>query len=330
MRTSMAKKENTEKKVNVWPWIVLGIVVIVALLWYFQSGKQGVASTVPSVSSTVVATVNGEDITMKELEKEYAQLPPDARLSYTKAMVLNDTIIQTLLLQDAKKKGIVVSDKEVDDTILALTEQFGVTRETFFKELESRGVSEQDAMELFRRRMIVSKLYDQIVGTANVSEADAKQFYDAHPDQFTLDQDMPRLSHILVNSSEQAESLLKQLKQSKNLSEDFAKLAMENSLDTGSAALGGDLNFADKGMFVPAFEEAAFKLQVGQLSDVVKTEFGYHIILATDKKKAGLVPFAEVKGGLIPQMQDARDQQMISKYITDLHNTADIKINYKE
>ncbi len=136
-----------------------------------------------------------------------------------------------------------------------------------------------------------------------VTDADIKQYYDQNLARYKIDEQR-RASHILINAAKdapaaqkaaakaKAEKLLEQLKKSPN---DFAKLAKENSQDPGSAERGGDLDFFGKGMMVKPFEDAAYALKEGQISDIVESDFGYHIIKLTAIKPAATRPLAEVK-----------------------------------
>ncbi|MRR07152.1 MAG: peptidylprolyl isomerase, partial [Deltaproteobacteria bacterium] len=107
--------------------------------------------------------------------------------------------------------------------------------------------------------------------------------------------------------------------------EDFAVLAKDNST-CPSAAQGGNLGYFGKGQMVPAFETAAFSLKSGEISEVVETQFGYHIIKVTDKKPAGTVPFAEAKNDIIEYLKTQKIQQDISKYVEKLRKEAKIEI----
>lgn len=140
----------------------------------------------------------------------------------------------------------------------------------------------------------------------NVTDADLQAYYDQNIQQYTTPEQR-RASHILIAvppsasaadkkaAKEKAEALLAQLKANPN---DFAKLAKENSQDPGSAENGGDLGFFDKGLMVKSFEDAAYKLEKNQVSDLVESEFGFHIIKVTDIKPAVAKPFATVKNDI--------------------------------
>jgi peptidyl-prolyl cis-trans isomerase D len=160
---------------------------------------------------------------------------------------------------------------------------------------------------------------DALASQVNVSDADIKSYYDQNISHFRTDEER-RASHILIavrkDASEaekaaakaKAEKLLAALRQHP---EEFAKLAKENSDDPGSAAHGGDLDFFGKGMMVKSFEDAAFKLKQGEISDLVQSEFGYHIIKVTAIKPATTKPLEQVKNEIAANI---RKQIIAKKY----------------
>ena len=325
------KKEQKESSFNWKPWLLTVIVVIIALFVYTQFFSSITSSESMQNNlnkGAVVATVNGNPIYEAELNTEYSQLPEELKSVFTKEMLLNSTIVERLVIADAQKKGITVSEEEVEQALQEASDAVGVSKDDFFVQLEAKGINQQEAKEKLKNRMLVAKLYDQLIqNQIPVSEEDAKTYYNTHNDEFILDSELIRVSHILVKTKEEADTIYAQLKKSSNLPQDFAQTAANKSLDTGSAVAGGDLNFAGKGMFGPEFEEAAFKLSIGQLSEPVKTQFGYHIIYFTDKKEPGLVSFEEVSNGIRQQLQSQQEQQMVTGYIDGLMQSANIQFN---
>jgi peptidyl-prolyl cis-trans isomerase D len=160
---------------------------------------------------------------------------------------------------------------------------------------------------------------DTLASQINVSDSDIKSYYEQNAKRYTADEQR-RASHILIATKKdasaadqaaakaKAEKLLDQVR--KNPA-DFAKLAKENSNDPGSAERGGDLDYFSKGMMVKPFEDAAFKLKQGEISDVVKSDFGYHIIQLTGIKPASVKSLDEVKGEITAEI---RKQQVGKKY----------------
>ncbi|RBA23451.1 SurA N-terminal domain-containing protein [Herminiimonas fonticola] len=166
---------------------------------------------------------------------------------------------------------------------------------------------------------------DALAAQINVSDADIKSYYEQNTKQYGTEEQR-RASHILIGVSKdasdadkaaakaKAEKLLASLRKNP---QDFAKLAKENSIDTGSAERGGDLGFFGKGSMVKPFEDAAYKLKQDELSDLVQSDYGFHIIKVTAIKPAAIKPLEQVKGEIA---SDIRKQLVVKKYT----ETADV------
>jgi len=168
-----------------------------------------------------------------------------------------------------------------------------------------------------------------------VTPEEVKAFYDGNPDLFKTPE-MVRASHILVkvdkeaSGEEKAKALakIKAIEKRIKSGEDFALVAKEVS-DCPSKDDGGDLNFFHKGQMVPPFEKAAFSLKPGETSDIVETEFGYHIIKLTDRKTAGTMSFDEVKSRIEQHLKNEKMSQEFPKYVETFKSKAKIEIFVK-
>ncbi|MFS0753825.1 SurA N-terminal domain-containing protein [Noviherbaspirillum sp. 1P10PC] len=164
-----------------------------------------------------------------------------------------------------------------------------------------------------------------IASQVSVSDADIKSYYEQNAKRYTTEEQR-RASHILITAPKEApakersaakakaDALLAQLRKNPG---DFAKLAKENSQDPGSAERGGDLDFFGKGMMVKPFEDAAYKLKKGEISDVVESEFGYHIIQVTDIKPGGVRSLEQVKDEIASEIR----KQLAAKKYTEMAET---------
>jgi parvulin-like peptidyl-prolyl isomerase len=165
-----------------------------------------------------------------------------------------------------------------------------------------------------------------------ITPEDAQQYYSAHTDEFRHP-DLVRTSHILIRVPEgatadqdnmarqRAEALLQRARKG----EDFARLAKENSMD-GSASRGGDIGFTAQGRLAPEYDQVAFSLPVGAISEVVRTQFGYHIIKVTEKRKEGISSLDEVRSDLINVLKNEKVQEEVGKHVNDLRAKAKIEV----
>jgi peptidyl-prolyl cis-trans isomerase C len=322
-------------------------VTAIANTWAADSQKAAKATPAPSATPDqsglpeTVAIVEGKKISRAELEKEFANalnavgktadsLTPEEKQEGYRA-VLDDVIIDHLLR--TRSAGVKISDEELNKNLAQLKTQFA-SQDELNAALKKTGqtldkVKENIRVSLQQQKWIESQIADKI----NVTEADAKAFYDANPDKFK-EPETVRASHILIMVPEDAkpdvaaekEKLAKATKERITKGEDFAKVAAEVSEDPGSKAKGGDLDYFAKGSMVPEFEDAAFKLKIGEVSDPVKSKFGWHIIKVTDKKDAHTISFDEVKDKLIEYLKEAKKKAAVNELITDLRTKADAKV----
>jgi peptidyl-prolyl cis-trans isomerase C len=308
-----------------------------------QSGAAAPApvpvKAVPTQLPDVLARVNGEPIQKWEFERMLhtmegragQPIPPDRRNEILRG-ALDQLVVYHLLDQESKARGIKIDEAEVNAKVQQLRSQFP-TQEAFEKALKDRGMTADGLRQDAQKDLAVTKLMDaEVATTAGPSDAEVKDFYDKNPDKFKQDEQV-RASHILVRVPENADAATKQkakaeiesvLKQAR-AGADFAKLAQQHSQD-GSAAQGGDLNYFGHGQMVPPFEQAAFALKPGQISDVVTTQFGYHIIKVTDRKDARVVPFEEAKPRISEFLAEQKKQQHADAFIEGLKKKSKIEV----
>jgi peptidyl-prolyl cis-trans isomerase C len=294
---------------------------------------------VPQQIPPVVARVNGEDIPRSDFERAVKVLEaraggpiPADRRDEVLRNVLDQLITYRILSQEAKRRNLTPSDEEVQGRIAQVRQQFP-NESAFASALKQRGMDVRQFTIDTRSDLTVGKLVEAEGKTAAlVGEGDAKEFYEKNPDQFKQPE-MVRASHILARFPEnpdpaarnkaraKIDGLLRQVRGGA----DFASLARQHSED-GSAQAGGDLNYFGPGQMVPAFEKAAFSLQVGHVSDVVETQFGYHIIKVTDRRASRAVPFDEVKERIAGYLRQQRQQEKTNALIEQLRAKAKVEV----
>src|SRR5262245_52855333 len=205
--------------------------------------------------------------------------------------------------------------------------------ESFKKALGARGMTLDKLKSDTRIDISINKMMEtEVAGAAAPSDADCREFYDKNPDRFKQDESV-RASHILFRVDENADAATKKkiLDQAQSVLKeahsgaDFAELAKKHSAD-GSAQQGGDLNFFTRGQMVPAFDQAAFALKPGEISDIVATQFGYHIIKVTDRKPASTVPFEQVSPRIKEFLTEQQKQKKAEAFIQSLKQKAKIEV----
>ncbi len=277
--------------------------------------------------------VNGTVITRGELEKASriikAQNPAGSKL--TENDIIDELISTELLYQAGSKLPIKDLDKQVEEKMARNRAQYP-DNAAFENALKATGLTPKELEDLARKDIVIKNLVDkEIAPTISVSEAEARKFYDENKERFKQGERV-RASHILcgvapkataeekAKAREKAEALLKEVKAGK----DFAELARTNS-SCPSGKNGGDLGLFTRGVMTPAFDAAAFALNPGEVSDVVETPFGYHIIKVTEKKEAGVAKFEEVEGKIQDYLKRGKIRKAMGDYIGKLREQAKIE-----
>jgi peptidyl-prolyl cis-trans isomerase C len=274
---------------------------------------------VPAVLPETIARVNGETITKADFERALGEVegraggpvPADQRDRVYRE-VLDEMISYRLLVQEGRARNVVVTEAEIDARIAEIQQQFP-TPEAFRQTLEQRKTTLAALRADAREGMLIDKLLgSEFAGRIAVTREEIDGFYQKNPSQFQQPERV-RASHILIRFPENANAAAKQQARSRaeeilralRAGNDFVDIAKTNSQDPGSAANGGDLGYFERGQMVGAFEQTAFSLRPGQTSELVETEFGYHIIRVADKQVSRTVPLDEVR----PQIQQFLEGQ---------------------
>ena len=297
------------------------------------------AKPMPAVLPDVLAHVNGEDVKkadfdrlIKNMELSANQPIPAERRDEILRRALDQLVTYTVLSQETRARKVAVTDAEIDQTVKQMQSQFPSEAE-FKKALTARGMTVEKLRSDARLDMGINKMMQAEVASAPPpTDAQVREFYDKNPDKFKQEEAV-RASHILIPADEKADEATKKkaraeiddvLKQLK-AGGDFATLAKKYSKD-GSAAQGGDLNFFSKGQMVPAFDQVAFSLKPGEMSDVVTTPFGYHIIKVTEHRAASTVPFEQVSERIKEYLTEQQKQARAQSFIEELKQKAKIEV----
>jgi len=270
-----------------------------------------------------------------------------------KDKVVNQLIIRELINGEIEKRHIVVSQKDTEDALNKNIELVG-SKAKFNAILKEQGISLSEYKKDLVEEVKLRKLIDTLE-KVNITEADAKKFYNQNINKFKYPEKV-RASHILISANpEELKELAKAEEKNKNLSEEelnkivekqmqeklqkaqnilaqlkkdptaFSKIAKENSDDTESAKQGGDLGFFAKQEMVEAFANAAFSQKPDTIGEIVKTPYGYHIILVTDRKEAGQDSFEKVKNDIMLYLDNEKKVEILEKFVESLKKTAKIE-----
>ncbi len=248
----------------------------------------------------VIATVGGELVLLSDLEDQYNliqsqqndPLPPDAR-----CFILDNILTQKLLINQAKLDSIEVSDEEVEAQLNARIDQILAYMNNDYQQFEDYyGQSVDEVKAQFRAdlrdQLLADRMKAQILQGITVTPSEVKAFFERIPQDslpyFNSEVELMELAMKPQVSPERKQEARKRLEELRRRitagGEDFAELAKKYSDDFASGRLGGDLGWTKRGNFVPEFEAAAYKLDIGEVSKIVETEFGFHIIQLLERK----------------------------------------------
>ncbi|HHW01919.1 MAG TPA: peptidylprolyl isomerase [Thermoanaerobacterales bacterium] len=270
----------------------------------------------------VIAVVNGENILKSDFDIQVNQVKSalesngqdfstnegKKNLQEMKKKVLDSMIKDVLALQQAKKENVTLKTGQLEEAISQLETYHG-GKDALDNYIKQQGLDRKSFEKLLQDQLIINNLKDKLTADVKVTDEDVKKYFDSNKDMFKLPSPEIRASHILVPTEDEANKVLAEIKAGK----DFAELARKYSTDPGSKEKGGDLGYFGKGQMVPEFEKAAFALKPGQVSQPVKTQYGYHIIKVTGERTS--LSFEDVKDYIKSNLESSRKDEEFSKFL---------------
>ncbi|CCQ89324.1 putative Foldase protein prsA [Nitrospina gracilis 3/211] len=339
-------------------WTVLAVLVwMVAALpamaqpEYFEGDVTG-DMNLPDV----VARVNGVDLESKYIRFELNRMLKDREeavpLDQRERLaldILDREINRELIFKEGGKSGFNVDAKLVSEQFSKLKENYE-SEEAFQKALEARGLTEEDIKKSIEVDLTANSLLrDQVKNKIVITDQQVEHFYEQRKNVFQRPEAY-RAQHIFVplipvdviettpieqlkadkekyiaEARKKIETVYEKLK----AGADFAELARTHSEDVGSAEKGGDLDFIYKGVFDPEIDEAVSRLKIGEVSGIVKSKYGFHILKLNETKPAEDVPLEEVKASIQNYLFTSEAEKVIARYIDSLRKKADIQVFYQ-
>lgn len=287
-------------------------------------------------NKTVVAKISGEEIKKEEFNKMFNIFKTQYEQQFgtevwdqevegrkfgdiAREKLLDMLIDEKLQLKRAADLGIVTTDDEVNKEIENARKYFD-SEEKFNEFLKGQGIDLEYFKGSVKKDLTINKLIDKLTENIAVTDEELKDYYDTHQDEFTS----VKASHILLDTKEEAEKMLARVK----AGEDFAELAKQYSKDPSAKENSGDLDYFRHGDMVEPFEKAAFALKPGEISEIVQTDFGFHIIKVEDSKLDRLEDVKELlRGNMLyekksleygKQLEEMRKNAEIEKFTKNL------------
>jgi parvulin-like peptidyl-prolyl isomerase len=288
-----------------------------------------IAACGPGGSPNVAATVNGDDVTIAEVEERFEaisanpqfaeQLAADEDGTLTEqvqARILTDLIETRIVEQGASELGVEVTDADVAERREELIEEVGGA-EQFESLVAESGLTDEQIDEQIRDITLREQVQDALTADVEVTDEEVEQFFEANREERF---NRAEARHILVETEDEAEDIIDRLEDG----EDFAEIAQEESIDTGSGAQGGELGEFARGQMVPEFEEAVFTADVGELVGPIQTQFGFHIIEVTDRQEPEL---ADVEEEIRAELGQSLEGEAVQSWLAEQRAAAEVEVN---
>jgi parvulin-like peptidyl-prolyl isomerase len=267
----------------------LSLIVIAAFLVAASTG----CAKKPSNDNKILARMSNKTITLGDFRKRVEKLPSYYRdmIDTNKKRFLDETIVEMMFYEEAIRQGLD-SEKEV-----------------------------KEILKEAKKKILIAKLIqNEVESKVKVDDAEARKYYETHKAEFKAPE-LWRASHILVPTEEEAKSIADSISRGAS----FESLAREKSMDA-TASRGGDIGYFRKGQLVPEFETAALSLKPGELSPMVHSQFGYHVIKLTGKKDSDIEPYEKVKAKIVEELKKSKRSELFDQLVLSLKNKYKVEI----
>lgn len=318
---------------NIKPVLLVIVVVFIVSIFYGLGQYRRSSTTSPQQVGNLIAEVNGTGISYQQWQKAFTSFVSrydsqtlsaisDELLASLKNNITEQLVNSTLLYQYAEKQNINVTAADLDREVEEIKSSFSSEQE-FNDALRKNNLTLNQLKDNLKRQIRIDKAVQNEYDKINISDEEIVQYYEENKSAF-FQPEKRQISHILVEDEEEAELLRNQLNE--GLIE-FEQTAKDKSI-CPSAEQGGDLGYIMRGQMVPEFEEVAFSLEKGQLSNVVKTEYGYHILQCGDIQEEKQLTLDEARDSIKSILAYQKQNESIQSLLAQLKENADIKIHF--
>jgi parvulin-like peptidyl-prolyl isomerase len=290
----------------------------------------------------IVAVVNNDVITQAELNAILVPIYSQYKSTYSdeelvkkideaKKSIIYQLIEDRLILQEAQKIGITVSDEEVDEKLTQIKSQFA-SNEEFRSALDSQGLTVNDLKEKYREQIMIQKMINREVRSrVSITPTEVALYYEKNKADFETPEQVKVLTIMIRKEGDDPEASAESLKKIKMVElkiaegEDFSKLAREYSQDP-SAVDGGDMGYISRGQMMKKIDEVIFTLKPGEVSETIETPIGYHIFKIIDIRQPGTEPFEEARLQIENFLFQEKAKERFNEWMNELKENAYISV----
>ena len=318
-------------------WFFWLIIKLMCLIWIVFPALAAEKKNI----ERKIAIVNGSLITEEDFEREMVGVNKrieklgksldDSQMLRIKKKILENLIDQELLYQESQKRGINVDEAEINEQLGKIKKRFP-SEAAFKAALKQANLSEATVSSQIKRGLVIKELIDkQVIEKINVLNKELRTYYETNQGSFKQPEQV-RASHILIKVSPEADKSQKigarkkieEIQNKLKKGEDFAALAKKFS-EGPSSDKGGDLGYFNRGQMVKSFEKAAFALKPGEVSGIIETKFGYHLIKVVDKKPEHIMKYEEIKDRLRQYLKQQKTKEKLDIFIEELKGKAKVE-----
>ena len=300
---------------------LLILITLSSFLW--GCGQWGVG-----LPEHIIVQINEEQIRIEEFDREFKELilepgkeAKGAGIGNLRQVYLDQVIERKILVQEARRLGIKVSPEELNQAISEIKMDY--PGEGFGEKLGLKGMTLEEWKVRLEEKLLAEKVIRSALHSQEkIDEKEVLQYYEDHRSSFQIGQKV-RVRQIVVADGEEAIQILKRLKKG----ESFEKVAKEKSLGPEKAQ-GGDLGYFGQGEKPSEFDHV-FNMEIGSISEVIKSPYGYHIFKLEEKIKPRQIPFEEAKLGILQELGQKKGEENYQKWFKGLKGKAKVKINKK-
>lgn len=335
-----------QERKNSWLRMFSALMVAAGFAAGFAAERARAEEQSAAEARKVVARVNGEPIYEDQVKpnvemalrnfRKYGMREDNSEMVMRiQKNVLDKVIGDELVDQESRKRPIENLDEKVEERVKALEKKYGAG-EGMERYLKIRRLTMEDLRKSMRARVRIDEyLKEHGVLEPEIPEDQIREMYDASPESFSRNETV-EVSHVLIavapdagdEDKKQARQKAEQVRREILEGKDFAEMAKKHS-NCNSAAGGGKLGNIKRGYMPAEFDQAAFALEEGAVSEVVETKFGYHVIEVTDKQPGGVIPYEEIRGFIEKYLQGEESKKKLATHIAELREKSKIEILLK-
>jgi len=324
------KNENfTVKKTTFIGFVLLFIIIGTLIFFTFNNGNL---INFNKKQSDVAAIVNGEVITLTDLNKVYESMPQQYEGTITKELLLTQLVESKVIYQEAKKQNLLATEDEVQLKYGIFKLSSGLTDEQFSKALETQGITEDELKEQLSKELTIQNFIDKnLLDKIEVSDSEIEKYYGDNEDEYRIPEEV-KVRHILIGdqnlTEDEQNELAKKILPTLN-ENNFCDVVTKYSSDDASVGKCGEYTFSKDDPLVEGFKDLSFKQNVGDMG-IVQTEFGSHIIWTVEKTPEKLQSLQEVKENVISKIKIEKGKKLYPDFYINLSKDSKIEIKYKE